>query len=135
MNTEPVFLYVEDDEFSRTVMELLLTRALGFTQLTMFEDSSNFLKKMEALSLKPDLIFLDIHMKPDDGFALLTLLRSHESYCKAKVVAVTASVMNEEVELLKEAGFDGALAKPLDIGFCSEFIKRTINGERVWHIG
>jgi CheY-like chemotaxis protein len=126
---------VEDDEFSRTVMELLLMRGLGFTQLTIFEDSSNFISKIEALSLKPDLIFLDIHMKPDDGFALLTMLRSHEGYSDTKVVAVTASVMNEEVKLLKAAGFDGALAKPLDIEFCREFIKRTINGERVWHIG
>jgi CheY-like chemotaxis protein len=81
------------------------------------------------------VIFLDIHMTPYDGFTVLKMLRSHERYRQAKIVAVTASVMNEEVELLKAAGFDGALAKPIDPEFCPEFIKRIISGERVWHVG
>jgi CheY-like chemotaxis protein len=86
------------------------------------------------LPQKPFLIFLDIHMQPHDGFTLLDMLRSHEHYRDTRIVALTASVMNEEVERLKKAGFDGVLAKPIEQRTFSEFLKRILNGERVWSV-
>jgi two-component system, cell cycle response regulator DivK len=134
MNSEMVTLYVEDDAFSRQVMELLFTRKLGYKNISIFEDSADFVKRVEALPSKPDLIMLDIHVMPDNGFKLLSLLRAHASYKNAKIVAVTASVMNEEVVLLKNAGFDGALGKPVDPGFIEQFIEEIMRGQQSWHI-
>jgi two-component system, OmpR family, response regulator len=134
MNTEPVFLYVEDDLFSRQIMQLLLERVMKFNHVFIFENSQDFMARLEALPRKPDLIFLDIHMQPDDGFTLLAMLRSHNDYKHLRVAAVTASVMNEEVERLNKAGFDGVLAKPIDQTIFPDVVQRILKGERIWNV-
>mgnify|MGYP001556772648 CR=1 FL=1 len=134
MCDHPAVLYVEDEPFSRQVMQMLLVRGLGFKHVTIFEDSTDFMTRVENLALKPNLIMLDIHMQPFDGFKMLHLLREHHDYRQARIVAVTASVMNEEIELLKSAGFDGGIGKPIDQNFLPEFLDRILNGEQIWHV-
>src|SRR5512143_2081217 len=104
---QPAFLYVEDEPLSRQVMTMLLRR-MGYTQLTIFEDSTGFLSRIDQLNPVPDIIFLDVHVEPQDGFDMLKALRAHPVFRSKTVVALTASVMNEEVALLEQAGFDGA---------------------------
>ncbi len=133
MIQQPRFLYIEDDPLSREVMAMLL-QSLGYTQLTMFEDSVDFLARIEALPVLPDAFFLDIHMKPHDGFEMLEALRQHPTLAHRTVIAVTASVMNEEVDRLRSAGFNGAIGKPLDFENFAELIGRVLMGEKVWHI-
>ncbi len=134
MPDKPVFLYVEDDTLSREIMRMLLVDALGFSQVTIFEDSADFMGRLTALAAKPDVIFLDIHMVPHDGFALLAMLRNHAIYRDAKVIALTASVMSEEVKRLKSAGFNGGISKPINQGIFAELINRIVKGETVWHV-
>lgn len=131
---DPVILYFEDDELSREVMRVCLTRGMGYQKVWIFEDSANFESRLSSVGLKPDVIFLDIHMEPIDGFAMLKLIRQSASFQSTKVIALTASVMNEEVKMLKEAGFDGVIAKPLDYDTFPNALNRILNGEQVWHI-
>lgn len=134
MSHNTVFLYVEDDPFSRIVMEMLLVRGLGYKNLTIFENSHNFIERVEQLPEVPDVIFLDIHMQPYSGFEMLSMLREHPIYRDVRVVALTASVMNEEVDLLKTANFNGVIAKPIEQTVFAELLQRILNGEGVWHI-
>lgn len=134
MDVNIPILYVEDDMLSRKVMELLLTRCLGFTHVSIFETSANFVQRLEALSPKPELIFLDIHMLPLSGFDMLKLLRTHAAFQRTQIVALTASVMNEEVEQLRNAGFDGVIAKPIDQDTFPETLTRILNGELIWNV-
>ena len=131
--TEPVFLYIENDELSREVMKTLLTRGLGYRDLTMFETSAHFEQHLEGLTQKPDVIFLDIHMEPIDGFEMLKLIRRNKNYYATPVIALTASVMNEEVRRLREAGFDGAIAKPINYDTFPGALDRILNGEQIWN--
>lgn len=131
---EPVFLYVENDELSREVMRALLTRGLGYQQITIFETSDNFANQLRDLYPKPDLIFLDIHMDPIDGFEMLRLIQQNPDYQSTPVIALTASVMNEEVRKLRECGFDGVIAKPLDYDTFPQALTKILNGEQVWKI-
>jgi CheY-like chemotaxis protein len=131
---EPVFLYVEDDQTSREVMEMLLTYSLGYSNYTILPDSMGFMSTLESLDPKPDVIFVDIHMKPYDGFELLHMLRDHHQYHHTTVIALTASVMNEEVQQLETAGFDGAIAKPINQDVFPQLVRRILEGEHVWYI-
>lgn len=131
---DPTIVYFEDDELSREVMRACLTRGLGYHSVHIFEDSVDFEAKLAQLTSTPDVIFLDIHMEPIDGFAMLTLIRHYEACRATKVIALTASVMNEEVKVLKEAGFDGVVAKPIDYDTFPNVLHRILNGEQVWHI-
>jgi CheY-like chemotaxis protein len=130
----PAFLYIEDEPFSRTVMEMILVRGLGYKNLSIFNNSEQFIERLEALPEQPDVIFLDIHLKPHDGFEILAMLREHRTYVNTCVIAVTASVMNEEVDMLRQSGFNGAIAKPIDQIAFPGLLQRILNGEEVWNI-
>ncbi|MCA9905935.1 MAG: response regulator [Anaerolineae bacterium] len=134
MNNQPSILYVEDDAHSRRVMKLLLTAQMGLQNVTIFENSVDFLDRAEALNPKPDVIFLDIHMEPHTGFEMLNMVRASAKLQATPVVALTASVMNDEVEKLRTAGFDGCIAKPLNIQHFPHLLDSILSGETVWRI-
>jgi len=134
LNSELSILYVEDDPKSRDVLRMYLTLQFKLKHLTIFEDSANFIQRVEALSPQPDVILLDIHVAPLTGFQMLQMLREHSRLKDIPVVALTASVMNEEVHALREAGFNGCLGKPLDMKIFPECVLRIMNGERLWRI-
>jgi two-component system sensor histidine kinase/response regulator len=132
--TQPHFLYVENDELSREVMKTLLVRGLGYNQLTMFENSADFAERLTRLAQVPDVIFLDIHMEPMDGFSMLQLIRHQADFNAVPVVALTASVMNEEIRHLRDAGFDGVIAKPINYDTFAGALQRLLSGQQVWNI-
>lgn len=132
--SQPTFLYVEDDVLSREVMELLLGQVLGYTQVTTFENSQNFMDRVRALAHVPDVIFLDIQMVPHDGYEMLKMLRGEEAYQKTKVIAMTASVMATDVAALKSAGFDGMIGKPIMRQAFPELLTRILSGESIWFV-
>jgi CheY-like chemotaxis protein len=73
-------------------------------------------------------------VQPLDGFEILKLIRADSEYNRSKVIALTASVMNEEVEQLKRQGFDGTIGKPLSVQTFPVLLTRILEGKPVWHI-
>jgi CheY-like chemotaxis protein len=132
-SNQPVILYVEDEARSRKVMRMIASE-MDIADLTIFEDSSDFLTRIEALNPKPDLIFLDIHVKPHSGFEMLEMVRQVQPLKEVPVVAMTASVMNEEIQQLRVAGFNGCIAKPIDMDTFPDSVRRILNGEAIWRI-
>jgi CheY-like chemotaxis protein len=127
-------LYVEDDPMSRDVMRVMMRRVPRIHTLTVFEDSHDFAARVAALPEQPGLILLDIHIAPMDGFSMLGALRQDPRYDRTRIIALTASVMNEEVSKLRTTGFDGAIAKPLSLHVFPSLVERILNGDAVWHI-
>src|SRR5690606_7323386 len=107
---------------------------MGYTNIGIFEDSTDFENRLNSQGARPDVVFLDIHIEPIDGFALLKLIRQSDAYRSTRVIALTASVMNEEVKMLRDAGFDGVIAKPLDYDTFPAVLHRILAGEQIWHI-
>ena len=134
MNEQPVVLYVEDDPHSRKLMQKLLQGRLHLPNVIILENSENFQAVVAALDPKPDVVFLDIHMHPYDGFEMLAMLRTFGWANQIPIVALTASVMNEEVHKLRSAGFDGCLAKPIDLTTFPDIFDRIVRGETIWRI-
>jgi CheY-like chemotaxis protein len=131
---KPSILYVEDDVSSQMLMELILRHDMGLDDVTIFADSNDFLARVEVLNPVPDLIFLDIHLQPLDGFQMLSLLREHPVFATRPIIALTASVMNEEIEQLRDAGFNGVIAKPINLETFPEKIHAILDGEELWMI-
>jgi CheY-like chemotaxis protein len=134
LDNQPVVLYVEDDPVSRKLMSMLLEKRMGLSHVTILENSENFVERMAALDPKPDVILLDIHMRPYNGFEMLSMLRQFDWSRQTPVVALTASVMNEEVQQLKMAGFNGCLAKPIDLDTFAKTLDHIMQGEIIWRI-
>ena len=131
---KPILVYVEDDENSIFVMKMVVERVMKLPTLYILQSSVDFAQKVKDLGVVPDLFMLDIQIKPYNGFELLSMLRGDPMFSKSKVIALTASVTNEEVSLLTSGGFDGAIAKPLDINAFPDLIARILKGEQVWYI-
>ena len=135
MNSQqPVLVYVEDDENSILVMKMVVERVMGLPKLHVLQSRADFVQQVKELEIVPDIFLMDIHMKPYDGIKLLSMLRSDSQFEASKVIAITASVTNEEVALLKGGGFDGAIAKPLNIEAFPGLISKIMSGEQIWHI-
>ena len=131
---QPVLVYVEDDEASILVMKMVGERVMGLPTLYVLQSRADFVQQVKDLGIMPDVFLLDIQMKPYGGVELLSMLRGDPRFNQSKVVALTASVTNEEISLLKSGGFDGAIAKPLNIEVFPNLIARIINGEQIWYI-
>jgi len=131
---QPVLVYVEDDEASILVMKMVVERVMGLPALYVLQSRADFVQQVKGLGVVPDIFLLDIQMKPYNGVELLSMLRGDPQFKCSKVVALTASVTNEEVSLLKSGGFDGAIAKPLNIDAFPDLIAKIMRGEHVWYI-
>jgi two-component system sensor histidine kinase TorS len=135
MNSQqPVLVYVEDDEASIIVMKAIVERVMKLQTLHVLQNRADFMQQVKQLDVTPDIFLFDIQMNPYDGFDLLSMIRNDPQFNSSKVVALTASVMSEEVARLKESGFDGAIAKPLNIEVFPDLIAKIIKGESVWYI-
>jgi two-component system, cell cycle response regulator DivK len=58
---------------------------------------------------------MDVRLPGMDGLAALQVLRADPRTAGLRIVAVTASVMPDERDRFSAAGFDGFMAKPIDI--------------------
>ena len=58
---------------------------------------------------------MDIQLPGMNGIDALRELRANPATAKIPVIAVTASVMQQDRKLITEAGFDGYVGKPINL--------------------
>ena len=68
-----------------------------------------------ATEHRPALVLMDIRLPNMDGLEALRRLRMDDRTAAIPVLAVTAQAMQGDRERFEAAGFDGYLAKPVDI--------------------
>jgi two-component system, cell cycle response regulator DivK len=116
----------------------LLARLLSFMGVKRTEWRRSGWQVLEfardALS-QVDLILLDIHLPEEDGYQVLTRLRKDARFSDTRVVAVTADISSVNLSRAKAVGFDGFLAKPINVDLFPDQIRRILNGELVWDLG
>ena len=64
-------------------------------------------------SVKPNLLLLDIGMRPMDGLECLEAIRATPGYATIPALAVTGDVGDSERETLTAAGFQGVVTTPI----------------------
>ncbi|RED52100.1 ATP-binding protein [Aestuariispira insulae] len=78
---------------------------------------------------KPDVILMDVQMPVMDGMQATREIRSYEddnNLPRTPVIALTASVMEEERSLCLEAGMDVVAAKPVDFERVSSLMEELV---------
>ena len=126
-------LYVEDDLSSRQIMELIFKRILKIRDVTILSNSEAFPTVLNNHVGVADMVFLDIHIKPYDGYEMLEIIRQNARWKHVTVIALTASVLAHEVEDLKNAGFNGLIGKPINPDFFPDFFRQIMAGTEVWN--
>lgn len=111
-------LVADDNGANRKLLSLMLTR-MG-AAVTLAEDGRAALEAWE-----PDrfsVLLLDINMPAMTGTEVISEIRQREREAQLSAVpafAVTANARPEQVETYRAAGFDGCIAKPLNLATLS----------------
>jgi len=106
-----LILIVEDNEKNLKLARDVL-RFHGFRTIEATDGESAIAMSAEQL---PALVLMDIQLPGMDGIAAMKRIRADERTKHIPTVALTASVMTGDRERFNEAGFDGFIAKPIDV--------------------
>jgi two-component system, cell cycle response regulator DivK len=80
-----------------------------------------------AAERKPDLILMDIHLPGMNGIEALKVLRADAATAAIPVIAVTASVMQQDRKQITEAGFDAYVGKPISLKEFLEAVRDVLD--------
>ena len=113
-------LVVEDDPNSREVFTIML---LSFGAIVKSAGSAS-----EGLELfkefRPDVLVSDIAMPGEDGYSLITKIRSQNS--KIPALALTAHASQQDVERALKAGYNAHVAKPVGANKLAFSVSRIV---------
>jgi two-component system cell cycle response regulator DivK len=106
-----LILIVEDNEKNmKLVRDVLQVKGYRTLEAGTAEDGIRL-----ANERKPDLVLMDIQLPGMNGIEALGVLRTDAATAKIPVIAVTASVMQQDRKLITEAGFDAYIGKPINL--------------------
>ena len=117
-----LILIVEDnDKNLKLVRDVLQVKGFSTIEAGTAEDGIKL-----AGERKPDLILMDIHLPGINGIEALKVLRADAATAKIPVIAVTASVMQQDRKLITEAGFDGYVGKPINLKEFLDAVRKAL---------
>ncbi|MEW6389872.1 MAG: ATP-binding protein [Pseudomonadota bacterium] len=123
----PTLLVVDDNAMNREIIAALVEPfgiACGF--------AADGREAVEAWRRQPwDAIFMDVHMPVMDGVEATRAIRQEEGRLgrrRVPIVAVTASLMEQETAGYHAAGMDDVLPKPIEVSALAETLARCVGG-------
>jgi len=110
-NKQALVLLVEDNQMNKIlVREILTLNGYGILE------ASSGTEALKILSVqKPDLILMDLHLPEMDGVTATRIIKSDPANKAIPVLALTASAMKGEEDKILVHGFDGYVAKPIEV--------------------
>ncbi|MCB0220830.1 MAG: response regulator [Chrysiogenetes bacterium] len=117
----PLILVIDDDSTVRELMKRTLTRESY--RCVMADNGKDGIRL--AHELRPDVITLDVMMPEEDGWSVLTKIRSSEDLCNTPVVMIS---MVDDRSKGFSLGATDFLVKPVDQEKLSILIKRFHEG-------
>lgn len=126
--TRPIrILLVDDHTLFRSGIKALLSRVTGFEVIGEAGDGLEGVKR--AISLRPDIVLLDLNMPGISGKEAVQLIV--EEAPETKVIVLTVSENAEDLIDVMRAGAQGYLLKNIDAEFLTVALRRAAEGEAV----
>lgn len=116
-------LVADDDPVGRELIREIL-ESQGYHVIEA-GDGSVALSSIQAA--QPDLVLLDIQMPVLDGFGVIQALRRERQFQSLPVFALTAFAMRGDSAKALAAGFDGYIAKPINVSAFRELIRQALS--------
>ena len=121
-----VILIVEDNEKNmKLVRDVLQVKGYQTLEAGTAEDGIAL-----AQAHSPDLVLMDIQLPGMNGIEALGVLRENPATAHIPVIAVTASVMQQDRKLITEAGFDAYIGKPINLKEFLQAVRDMIEAPR-----
>ncbi len=118
-------LLVEDNHMNKVLVREILS--LNGYEIIEARSGTEALKMLA--SVRPDIILMDIHLPEMDGFTATRIIKSDERNRCIPVLALTASALSGEEEKILNQGFDGYIAKPIEVKKMLEKISSFLSRE------
>jgi CheY-like chemotaxis protein len=67
----------------------------------------------KALTMFPDIIFMDLRMPKMDGYTATEFIKNNEKTASIPIIALTASIMQSDLKVVQKS-FDGYIQKPFN---------------------
>lgn len=112
MDKKPLILIADDEEDTRSILELLLNEA-GYDIISSY-DGLDTLDSVK--SSHPQMILLDIMMPLVDGIEVCRRIKSDDNTKDIKIIMLSASDESDSKNLAMECGADDYITKPFDSG-------------------
>jgi two-component system cell cycle response regulator DivK len=104
-------LLVEDNHMNM----VLVKEILNMNGYETIEAGSGTDAITTLASERPDIILMDLHLPGMDGITATRIIKSDERNRFIPVLALTASAMRGEEDKILRQGFDGYVAKPIEM--------------------
>ena len=118
-------MIIDDNALNRKVLSQLLHKE-GIDCIEV-PDPCQLTNDMPTLGIV-DMVFLDLEMPDINGYEVKDILRQYLG--NTPIIAYTVHV--SEINVVKQAGFDGFIGKPLDRNRFPDLVARILNGLPVW---
>jgi CheY-like chemotaxis protein len=113
---------VEDNERNRKlVRDTLQYKGYRTVETETAEEGIRLARKH-----RPALVLMDIQLPGMDGITALGQLRADPATRAIPVIAVTASVMQQDRQKIMAAGFDGYQGKPISVRELLETVRQLL---------
>jgi len=115
-------LIVEDNHINMQVLEGFL-KEIGLEVYCAYNGKEGV---NEAVRVRPNVIFMDIHMPEMDGIEAVRILVSMDDLRSVPVICLTADVFGEQRKNYLSMGFSDFLTKPVEFRRISEVLEKYL---------
>ena len=116
-----LILIVEDnDKNLKLVRDVLQVKGYETLDAGTAEDGLTI-----ARARLPDLILMDIQLPGMNGIDALKALRADPATAAIPVIAITASVMQQDRQQIMSAGFNGFIEKPINLRIFLDTVQKA----------
>ena len=112
MTSDHKVLLLDDNDLNRTLARTIITRcdAPVIRAITLLEADSLAQARTVLADTPVELLLLDLHLPDGNGLTLARDLTARDE--RPIIIAVTASVLPEDLHAVEAAGCDGFIGKP-----------------------
>ena len=124
--TNKKLLLVDDIEVNREIAKMLL-ESEGFIVDTA-TDGKDAVEKIATSAENYDCVLMDIQMPIMNGYEAAKKIRELENpkLANVPIIAMTANAFSEDVKAALDAGMNGHIAKPIDVGKMMETLAKIL---------
>lgn len=113
-------LIADDNENNRKVLSEILKEA----GVNAIEAKDGLEAVQLADKIHPDMVFLDLKMPKCSGTEAIKKLRELKHFKNVPIIAITASVLNTNLQSIMDCGFNELIFKPISIGSIFNLLKK-----------
>ena len=114
-------LVIDDHDDSRELVASVLEARGARARVAASADGGLALARAERF----DVVLCDIAMPERDGFSFLRALRAQPEIASTPVIALTAFASADDRARISAGGFDGHVAKPVDVETLSSVVSTS----------